>query len=74
MTLDSADVGQKARLLDFKENESVYLKFISLGVLPGDEIEVLGKAPFGGPISLKHGDDIFFALRRSEAKKIKIEL
>ena len=64
--------GQKAVLKDFSSNQSVHFKLLSLGVLPGDEVEVMGKAPFGGPISIKHGNQTFFALRRNEAKLIEV--
>lgn len=72
MTLSDINVGQAVSLTDFSHNQSVYFKLISLGLLPGDQITVMSKAPFGGPISIKHGSDTYFALRRSEAKQINV--
>ncbi len=73
MTLSGIPVGQLAILDDFSHNQSVYFKLISLGLLPGDQITVMSRAPFGGPISLKHGSDTYFALRRSEALQIAVK-
>jgi len=55
---------------DISKNQSVYFKLLSLGVLPGDVVQILGKAPFNGPITIKHKSETFFALRRKEASTI----
>lgn len=73
MNLLEVKVGESKIIKDFSGNQSVYFKLLSLGILPGDQIEIMGCAPFGGPISLKHGSQTFFALRRSEAKQIEVE-
>lgn len=73
MTLNEINVGQTVLLDDFSQSQPVYFKLISLGLLPGDPIIVMGKAPFGGPISIKHGSETFFALRRSEALQIHVK-
>ena len=73
MTLNDIEVGRTVFLDDFSNNQSVYFKLISLGLLPGDEIQIVGRAPFGGPISIKHGTETFFALRRAEAKQIQVK-
>ena len=39
----------------------------------GDELEVISKSPFGSPISFKHGQNSFFALRKNQANLIEIE-
>ncbi|TNF29206.1 MAG: ferrous iron transport protein A [Deltaproteobacteria bacterium] len=74
MNLLDVRPGQKTVLKDFSSNQSVHFKLLSLGVLPGDQVEVMGRAPFGGPISIKHGSQTFFALRRNEAKLIDVEI
>lgn len=73
MTLNDIKVGDIACLDDFSNNQSVYFKLISLGLLPGDQVVVMGRAPFGGPISIKHGSETFFALRRSEASQVQVK-
>tara|TARA_R110000868_G_scaffold226115_16_gene478671 strand:- start:5500 stop:5739 length:240 start_codon:yes stop_codon:yes gene_type:complete len=73
MTLNDIKVGDIVCLDDFSHNQSVYFKLISLGLLPGDQVIVMGRAPFGGPISIKHGSETFFALRRSEALQVQVK-
>ena len=73
MTLNDISVGETVSLADFSTNQSVYFKFISLGLLPGDQVLIMGRAPFGGPISIKHGNETFFALRRSEAVQVQVK-
>ncbi len=70
MSLDQVEAGEVVIIQSFDETSSEHKYLISLGVLPGDKLLVTAKAPFGGPISCKHEDETFFALRRSYAKKI----
>ncbi len=63
-------VGQAFKFEDLSHNSDVFFKLLSLGILKGDQAQVIGRAPFGGPISLKHGESNFLALRRSEAAEI----
>lgn len=73
-TLASIDVGTKVEVVGF-EGESVYeFKFISLGILPGDHIVIQSKSLLGGPLTIKHGDWNFFALRKNYANKIIVKL
>ena len=72
MTLADAKVGQIVRLSNFKEQSSLTLKLLSLGLLPGDSLVVTSKAPFGGPLAIKHGSSQFFAIRRNEASQINV--
>lgn len=73
VSLNDCNVGDSLRLLDFSSNSSVYFKFISLGIMPNDEVLITGRAPFGGPLTLKHSSETYFALRANEAKEIKVE-
>ncbi|GAB4024231.1 MAG: hypothetical protein Fur0010_27540 [Bdellovibrio sp.] len=72
-TLDECSVGDVVQLIDFSSNTSVYFKFLALGMMPLDQVTVTGRAPFGGPITLKHSSETYFALRLSEARHIKVE-
>ncbi|PIP94498.1 MAG: hypothetical protein COW00_16870 [Bdellovibrio sp. CG12_big_fil_rev_8_21_14_0_65_39_13] len=73
MSLENGKVGEKFELIDFTKNPSVYFKFISLGLMPNDIVTVTGRAPFGGPITLKHSSETYFALRLSEARVIQVK-
>ena len=72
--LDEIEVGQQGTIVEMPKNSSHSMKLLSLGILPGDSIEVTGRALFGGPISLRHSNNTFFALRRSHASQILISI
>lgn len=73
LTLADVEVGTKVEVVGY-EGESLYeFKFISLGILPGDYVEVKSKSLFGGPIALKHGEWNFLALRLDYANKIIVK-
>lgn len=73
VTLADIEIGTKVEIVGY-EGESLYeFKFISLGILPGDHVEVQSKSLFGGPISIKHGDFNFLALRKDYAQKIIVK-
>ena len=70
MSLDQIKVGQQVKIEHLDESNHGHKYLISLGVLPGDILKVTGKGTFGGPISCKHENETFFALRRDYAKKV----
>lgn len=72
--LSSIKVGIKVKIDEINSDEATQLKLLSLGILPGDVLEITGRSLFGGPISLKHQNGTFFALRRSHASLIKVTL
>jgi len=43
-----------------------------MGVIPGRDIEILRKAPIGGPYFIRVAD-LYFAIREIEAKAIIVE-
>lgn len=72
--MSTLKIGEKAIIDSFPENSQEGLRLLSLGILPGDEVEVTSKALFLGPLSLKHCKNTFFAIRRSHANKILVRL
>jgi ferrous iron transport protein A len=64
-------VGDKVTIQDYSDDCQASTKLLSLGILPGDQVQILAKAIFGGPISLRHNNS-FFALRKSHASKISV--
>ncbi len=75
MSYSLADVraGSAVEIIGYEGSGDYEFKFISLGILPGDKITVQSKSFFGGPISIKHGEFNFFALRFDYAKKILVK-
>ncbi|MBL0386822.1 ferrous iron transport protein A [Tumebacillus sp. ITR2] len=72
MRLSECKEGFKAVVKDLFMNESIRKRMMDLGLLPGTEVAVVRKAPFGGPMVVQfRGYQISFRL--SEAKHILIE-
>lgn len=69
-----ADLGQgfKVKIKEINLPKDLRDKLYELGLIPGQEIEILQDAPLGGPIKIKVGD-YCLALRRKEAKGIVVE-
>jgi len=49
---------------DFKD-AAMAARFLELGILPGDEVQVIGRAPFNGAIRVETKNGVF-ALRKEE--------
>ncbi|MEZ0323837.1 MAG: ferrous iron transport protein A [Hydrogenothermaceae bacterium] len=64
--------GLKAKIKEIDLPKNLRDKLYELGLIPGQEIEILQDAPLGGPIKIRVGD-YCLALRRKEAKGILIE-
>jgi Fe2+ transport system protein FeoA len=73
VTLADLKIGQKATVLHYEGESQYEFKFISLGILPGDEVQIQSKSLFGGPVSIQHGEGNFLALRIDYAKKIIVQ-
>jgi len=72
-TLALLEVGEKARISAL-DSESLPSKFLEMGLLPGNVVEVKHKAPFNGPIGLHvHSSNALVAIRRSEAAQVLVE-
>ncbi|NLL71639.1 MAG: ferrous iron transport protein A [Epulopiscium sp.] len=72
MTLDQIPLGSKALVKEISRDASVKRRLLDMGVIPGIEIEVKGKAPLGDPIEiLIRGYKL--TLRKNEAAAILVE-
>lgn len=70
-TIDALKKGEKAIILDF-DIDTVPLKLLEMGCLPGNTVELLQVAPFGDPLYLDvNGSHL--AIRIETAKNIKVE-
>lgn len=72
-TLAEFKIGDVVEVVGYEGQSQYEFKFISLGILPGDKVSILSKSLFGGPISIKHEDANFLALRLDYAKKIFVK-
>lgn len=71
--LSQVQIGEKVKIKLIRANLESRSTLAGLGILPGDDIEVVSKSIFGSPISFKHGESNFFALRKNEAAMIEVE-
>lgn len=71
-SLDEMPLGSKAKVKQISRDASVRRRLMDMGVVPGVEIEIKGKAPLGDPIEiLLRGYKL--TLRKNEAANIIVE-
>jgi len=72
-TLKDLRIGDLAMISGFTTDD-VPAKLYEMGIVPGTELEVKNKAPFGGPICISIvNNKSLLALRKVEAAQILIE-
>ncbi|MCW5518241.1 ferrous iron transport protein A [Aureitalea sp. L0-47] len=72
LTIADLQKGQNAIIKSFPL-ESVPLKLLEMGCLPGNEVELVQQAPFNDPLYLNiNGSHL--AIRKETAEKIEIQL
>ena len=70
-SLNQLKTGQKARVDAVKGEDAIVQRLLEMGLLEGEEIEVLGFAPLGDPMEIRLGD-YRLSLRRSEAARVTV--
>ncbi len=71
-TLDTLEIGQRATIQSFTDN-SLSLKLIEMGCLPGEIIKLVNIAPFGDPIAIEVSGYLL-SLRKQEASTVVVKL
>jgi ferrous iron transport protein A len=72
-TLDQLQRGQRASVTALDGNDPLVQRLLEMGLLEGEEIEVIGFAPLGDPMEIRLRD-YRLSLRRSEAARIQVTL
>jgi len=72
MKLSEIEKGKKCVIKELKFPPEMKRKLLELGLFPGQIVEVVQDAPFGGPVKIKV-KDYCLALRKSEAENIEVE-
>lgn len=72
-TLDQLRRGQKASIAAVDGNDAIMQRLLEMGLIDGEEIEVIGFAPLGDPIEIRLRD-YRLSLRRSEAARVQVQL
>jgi ferrous iron transport protein A len=70
-TLDQLRPGQRGRVLSLQGDAPLVQRLMDLGVLEGEEVEVVGFAPLGDPMEVRLGN-ARLSLRRRDAAGIEI--
>ncbi|WP_396144583.1 ferrous iron transport protein A [Flavobacterium sp.] len=70
ITVGDLKIGQKAIIVDF-DVDTIPLKLLEMGCLPGNTIELIQIAPFGCPLYFNVNDS-HVAIRLETAKEIKV--
>jgi ferrous iron transport protein A len=70
--LSDLKIGEKAIILDVNIEE-IPLKLIEMGCLPGNEVQLVQKAPFGDPLYFNINDS-HVAIRKETAIEVTISI
>ncbi len=70
ITVGDLKIGQKGIIVDF-DIDTIPLKLLEMGCLPGNSIELIQIAPFGCPLYFNVNDS-HVAIRLETAKEIKV--
>jgi ferrous iron transport protein A len=70
--LSDLAVGARARVLSISGGDELSMRLLEMGLTPGVDVAVVGKAPLGDPLELElRGYRL--SVRRSEAARVEIE-
>jgi ferrous iron transport protein A len=73
LLLNQLRSGQRARVQDVTGDGSVVQRLLEMGLLEGEEVEVLGFAPLGDPMEIRLRD-FRLSLRRLEAARVTVHI
>jgi len=71
--LDELKAGQRARVETISGTPPVVQRLMEMGLIEGDELEVIRFAPLGDPMEIRLRDYLL-SLRRSEAAGVGVTL
>src|SRR5262245_32032509 len=71
-TLDQLQVGQRGRITAVAGDDAVVQRLLEMGLLEGEEVEVIGLAPLGDPLEIRLRQ-YCLSLRRREAARVQVE-
>jgi ferrous iron transport protein A len=70
-TLDQLAAGQRVRIDEVLGEDALVQRLMEMGLMEGEEIEVLAFAPLGDPMEIRLRD-YRLSLRRNEAARIRV--
>jgi Fe2+ transport system protein FeoA len=72
-SLDQLQAGQRARVEAVRGDDALVQRLLEMGLLEGEEVEVVGFAPLGDPMDVRLRD-YRLSLRRSEAARVLVQV
>ena len=70
-SLDQLRRGERARVEAIRGDDVIVQRLLEMGLLEGEEVEVIGFAPLGDPLEIRLRD-YRLSLRRSEAARVLV--
>jgi ferrous iron transport protein A len=70
-SLDQLRLGERARVEEIRGDDAIVQRLLEMGLLEGEEVEVIGFAPLGDPLEIRLRD-YRLSLRRSEAARVLV--
>ncbi len=71
-SLDQLRPGGRGRITRIDGEDGLVQRLMEMGLLEGEEVEVVGFAPMGDPMEVRLGD-YRLSLRRVEAARVHVE-
>lgn len=72
ISLADAALGQRVRIVAIEGSDALSIRLMEMGLTPGVEIELVGRAPLGDPLEFAvRGYRL--SLRRAEAARVSVE-
>jgi ferrous iron transport protein A len=72
-SLDRLAPGQRARIVSLQGDAATVGRLMEMGMLEGDEVELIAFAPLGDPLEVRLGD-YRLSLRRGDAARVEVQL
>ena len=69
--LYNLNINKTARISELANSYDSVSRLSEMGIIPGAEVRIVKKNPFGGPIQLKLNNS-YIAIRKEDAQMIKI--
>jgi ferrous iron transport protein A len=70
-SLDQLGVGQRCRVEEVQGADALVQRLMEMGLLEGEEVEIVGFAPLGDPLEIRLRD-YRLSLRRNEAARVRV--
>jgi Fe2+ transport system protein FeoA len=70
-TLDQLRIGQRGRIDAVDGDDSLFQRLLEMGLLEGEEVEVIAIAPLGDPMEIRLRD-YRLSLRLREAGRVRV--